>query len=66
MDGPVTLEVTRRTARTCATELVLPEHRIREELPLGRTARITFTPRRAGELRYACAMNMVQGRILVR
>jgi plastocyanin domain-containing protein len=58
---PLTLVVTRTTDRTCATELVLPEYGIAEKLPLDRPVTITFTPTRAGELRYACAMNMVQG-----
>lgn len=63
---PLTLVVTRTTDTTCATELVLPEYGISEKLPLGQPVTITFTPTRAGELRYACAMNMIQGVIDVR
>jgi len=63
---PLTLVVTRTTDETCATELVLPEHGIDRKLPLGEPVTITFTPARAGELRYACAMNMFQGTIVVR
>src|SRR5512133_2192166 len=63
---PLTLVVTRTTDETCATELVLPEYGVDRKLPLNEPVTITFTPARAGELRYACAMNMFQGVIDVR
>jgi len=63
---PVTLTVTRQTAKTCATELVLKEHGIRQDLPLGQSVEITFTPEKPGELRYACGMDMIAGKIVVK
>jgi plastocyanin domain-containing protein len=63
---PLTLVVTRTTDETCATEVILPEYGIDRKLPLGEPVTITFTPTRAGELRYACAMKMFQGVIDVR
>lgn len=63
---PVMLLVTRKTARTCATELVLEVHGINEKLPLGKTVVIRFTPERPGTLDYACAMDMIKGKIVVR
>jgi plastocyanin domain-containing protein len=63
---PVTLLVTRRTARTCATEFVLKTHGINEKLPLGKTVVIRFTPERPGTLDYACGMDMIKGKIVVR
>ena len=65
-DVPLTLVVTRTTDETCATELVLPEYGIDQKLPLNQPVTITFTPKRTGELKYACAMNMFQGVIEVR
>ncbi|WP_242345592.1 cupredoxin domain-containing protein [Anaeromyxobacter terrae] len=65
-DVPLTLVVTRTTDETCATELVLPEYGINQKLPLNEPVTITFTPKRTGELKYACAMNMFQGVIEVR
>jgi plastocyanin domain-containing protein len=62
---PVTLLVTRKTDRTCATELVLEEHGIDEELPRGRTVAIRFTPEQTGTLQYACGMDMIKGQIVV-
>ena len=63
---PVTLVVTRTTAKTCATELVMPAHNINRPLPLGEAVEITFTPDKAGELTYACAMDMYKGKVVVR
>ena len=63
---PVTLVVTRTTAQTCATEIVMPEHGINQPLPLGEAVEITFTPTKAGELTYACAMDMYKGKVVVR
>ena len=63
---PVTLVVTRTTAKTCATDLVMPAHGINQPLPLGEAVEITFTPDKAGELTYACAMDMYKGRIIVK
>ncbi len=65
-DVPLTLIVTRTTDETCATEIVLPEYGIDRKLPLNEPVTIVFTPRRTGELRYACAMKMLQGVIDVR
>ena len=62
----VTLVVTRKTERTCATEFVLAEQNIRKELPLNQQVEITFTPTHAGELRYACGMDMLSGTIVVK
>jgi len=63
---PVTLVVTRTTAQTCATELVMPAHGINQPLPLGQAVEITFTPDKTGELTYACAMDMYKGRVVVK
>lgn len=62
---PVQLTVTRTSSKTCATELVMPAHGINQPLPLGEAVTITFTPASAGELTYACAMDMYKGRVIV-
>ena len=62
---PVTLVVTRKTDRTCAKEFVLAEHNIHRELPLDQPVEITFTPAHPGELRYACGMDIIAGKIVV-
>ena len=64
---PVTLVVTRKTDQTCATEITLPEYKIDKKLPLNQPVEITFTPEKAGELVYGCAMDhMISGVIQVR
>ena len=63
---PVTLVVTRQTAQTCATELVMPAQNINRPLPLGEAVEITFTPQAPGELTYACAMDMYKGKVVVK
>jgi plastocyanin domain-containing protein len=63
---PLTLVVTRKTDATCARHLVLDEEHIKQELPLGKPVRISFTPKKAGELKYGCAMGkMVAGLLRV-
>ena len=61
------MRVTRKTDKTCATEVVMKEHDIDVKLPLNQTVDIVFTPTRSGELRYGCAMDhMISSVIMVR
>lgn len=62
---PVTLVVTRKTDATCAKEFVIAEAGIHQDLPLNQEVRIDYTPARAGEVRYACGMDMVAGKMKV-
>ena len=62
---PLTLVVTRRTDETCAKEIVIPDAKIKAELPLNKPVRVGFTPKRTGEITYACGMNMITGVIEV-
>lgn len=62
---PTVLVVTRTTDRTCATELVIPSRKIRQELPLKRAVEIRLGPEKAGRLRFACGMDMVSGVLVV-
>ncbi len=60
-DEPLKLVVTRKTDDTCAKQIVIPDENIKADLPLGRPVTLSFTPRRTGEIEYACGMNMVTG-----
>jgi plastocyanin domain-containing protein len=62
---PVKLLVTRKTDRTCAKEIVIKDVGINKPLPLNQPVEITFTPTKKGQLRYACAMDMIAGVIIV-
>jgi plastocyanin domain-containing protein len=61
---PVTLVITRKTDKTCAKEIVIDEAKINTKLPLGKPVKVTFTPKKAGELKYGCAMDKMIGGVL--
>lgn len=61
----VTLVVTRKTERTCVREIVIAEENVEKALPLGQPVEISFTPTRAGEIRFACGMDMLSGKVIV-
>ena len=63
--GPVTLVVTRKTDKTCATEIVIKDYGINQPLPLGQPVKVTLTPRERGTIGYACAMDMIKGTLTV-
>ena len=62
---PVKLIVTRITENTCAKEIGIPDAHINAKLPLNQPVTVTFTPTQSGDIKYACAMNMVRGVIHV-
>ena len=65
---PVTLAFTRKTDDTCAKQVVVElgtGEKVTRDLPLDRAVEIAATFPKGGELRYACAMNMVTGVISV-
>ncbi len=61
---PVTLVVTRKVDRTCATDIVIKDYGINKPLPLEQPVTVTLTPKAAGPIRYACAMDMVAGELV--
>jgi plastocyanin domain-containing protein len=61
----VKLLVTRKTDQTCGTEIVIPEAGVNQKLPLNQTVLVEFTPKKAGTLKYACAMGHVAGVLVV-
>jgi plastocyanin domain-containing protein len=61
----VRLVVTRKTQRTCATEIVIRDAGINTPLPLDKAVAVEFTPTKTGELRYTCGMGMIGGTLFV-
>ena len=64
----VTLAFTRKTDKTCATEVVFQPGdgtTVKKELPLDQTVEIPVTFPKAGEIKYACGMDMVSGIVSV-
>lgn len=62
---PVKLVVTRKVERTCATEIVIKDFQIEKELPLNQAVAVELVPTKAGPIRFACAMDMIAGEIVV-
>jgi plastocyanin domain-containing protein len=62
---PVKLVVTRTEERTCATDIVIQDYGIRKALPLNQPVEVEFTPQKSGKVRYACAMDMIAGVLVV-
>lgn len=62
---PVRLVVTRKVERTCATAIVLKDYGVKKQLPLNQAVDVRFTPKKAGTIRYACAMGMIAGQLIV-
>jgi len=62
---PITLVVTRKTDLTCAKQFVFADFGVEKELPLDQPVEVTVTPTKAGDLGFACGMDMVTGKLIV-
>jgi len=62
---PLKLVVTRKVERTCVTEIVSRDLGVNQALPLDKPVTVKVTPKKAGEYRFACAMDMVGGTLKV-
>ncbi|HEX4935492.1 MAG TPA: cupredoxin domain-containing protein [Gemmatimonadaceae bacterium] len=62
---PITLVVTRKTDLTCAKQIVFADLGVEKELPMNQAVEVTVTPDRQGELRFACNMDMIAGKLIV-
>jgi plastocyanin domain-containing protein len=60
----VKLVVTRTVERTCATDIVIKDFGINKPLPLNQPVEVELTPTKPGNIRYACAMDMIAGVIV--
>jgi plastocyanin domain-containing protein len=61
----VRLVVTRKTESTCAKEIVIKDAGINQPLPLNKAVTVEFTPKKSGEIRYACGMDHVSGVVFI-
>ena len=64
-DRPIRLTVTRKTAQTCATEIVFKEIDVKHDLPLDQAVTIDLPAQPSGTLNYACGMDMIKGALVV-
>ena len=58
---PARITFVRTTDKTCGTEVVFPSLNIKRHLPLNEPVVIEFTPAKAGDIAFACGMNMLKG-----
>lgn len=59
--APARLTFVRTSDATCATEVVFPELKIRQPLPLQQPVTVDLPARGAGEIAFVCGMDMVKG-----
>jgi plastocyanin len=62
---PITLVVTRKTDLTCAKQIIFADLGVEKELPMNQAVEVTVTPTKPGDLRFACSMDMVAGKLVV-
>lgn len=60
-----TLNFFRKDPSSCLEEVVIPDLKVRQFLPLDKTTPITITPHKAGTFDIHCGMNMFHGKIEV-
>jgi plastocyanin domain-containing protein len=63
---PARITFIRKSDETCATEVIIPEFSIEQNLPLNESVVVEFTPRHTGDFKFACGMDMDRGKLIVR
>lgn len=63
---PLQLAFFRPNENNCADEVDFPDLGIRKKLPPGQTTVVEVTPPKTGSLGFACGMNMLKGKLIVR
>lgn len=62
-DKPVQLTVIRRDKNSCLEEIIFPDYKIKEFLPLNTPVSITLSPPHLNKSDFHCGMNMYHGKI---
>jgi plastocyanin len=62
---PVRLAFYRADADNCGGEVAFTKQNIKKKLPVGETVLVEFTPTEAGEIAFACGMDMLRGKLVV-
>jgi len=63
---PVRLQFYRDETASCSEQVVFGDFGIARHLPAFKTTAIEFTPDKPGEYTFACGMNMMHGKLIVR
>ncbi len=62
---PIHLAITRKTDKTCMTEVVISDVGVKQALPLNKTVYADFTASKSGSFRILCGMGMEFGKLVV-
>ncbi|HCM81849.1 MAG: hypothetical protein UV63_C0060G0001 [Microgenomates group bacterium GW2011_GWC1_43_11] len=62
---PATLTFIRTDSNRCLEEIIFPDYKIKEYLPLNIPITITLPPKKKGVSGFYCGMNMFHGRIRI-
>ena len=65
-DVPVRLNFYRDETSSCSEQVVFGDFGIAKDLPAFKTTPIEFTPEKEGEFTFACGMNMLRGKLIVK
>ena len=65
-DAPVRLNFYRDETSSCSEQVVFGDFGIARDLAAFKTTTIEFTPDKTGEFTFACGMNMLRGKLIVR
>jgi hypothetical protein len=60
----ITLVITRKVERTCATEIIFQGQEAKTDLPFNKAVEVKYTPKVTGEIKFGCAMGMMIGGVL--
>ncbi len=60
------LNFIRKDPSSCLEEVVIGDFKTRKYLPLNKTVTIEVKPQEAGEVSFACGMNMYHGKIIIK
>jgi plastocyanin domain-containing protein len=63
---PVQLHFYRDEDNSCSEELLMPDFRIRRDLPAFQTTLVEVLPQEAGRFEFTCGMGMLRGALLVK
>lgn len=63
---PARVTFVRKTDATCGTEVLLPDYKIKKDLPLNKPVVVSFTPSKSGTFTFTCGMKMMKGQVVVK
>jgi plastocyanin domain-containing protein len=62
----VVLDIMRVTEETCATAIVVPDQKVKQDLPMNQEVQVTLHAGPNGRVAFACPMNMITGALVVK